>query len=131
MIYTIKQAAQKTNLTVHTLRYYDKEELLPFVERDAVGNRFFTENDMEWIGLICCLKNTGMPIKQIKRYIQWCFEGDHTLKMRKQMFIDHRSEVLRQIDELKQNLTKIEYKIAHYDAIQVQIEDKSCHSIAK
>lgn len=131
MVYTIKQAAQKVNLTVHTLRYYDKEELLPFVERDATGNRFFTENDMEWLGLICCLKNTGMPIKQIKAYIQKCFEGDHTFGTRKEILTNHRNEVLRQIDELTQNLSKIEYKIAHYEAIQVQVEDKQAYPIAK
>ncbi|MBC7960183.1 MAG: MerR family transcriptional regulator [Vallitaleaceae bacterium] len=124
MIYTIKQAAEKVHLTVHTLRYYDKEELLPFVERDSAGNRFFTDNDMEWLGLICCLKNTGMSIRQIKNYIQECFEGDQTLETRKQLLIDHREEVLRQMDELRMNLQKIEYKIAHYQSIQVHVENK-------
>ncbi len=47
MEYTIKQAAAKSNLTTHTLRYYDKEGLLPFVERDSSGNRLFTDNDIE------------------------------------------------------------------------------------
>ncbi len=124
MIYTIKQAAEKVHLTVHAIRYYDKEELLPFLERDASGNRFFTDNDIEWLSLICCLKNTGMPIKQIKEYIQACFEGDHTLEARKQLLIAHREKVLKEMDELKMNLSKIDYKITHYAAIQIKVEEK-------
>lgn len=129
--YTIKQVAEKVNLTVHTLRYYDKEGLLPFVERDYNGNRFFTENDMEWLAVICCLKNTGMPIRQIKKYIQWCLIGDETLEFRRHMLIDHRQEVIKQIIELKNNLEKIDWKINHYDTIgKIQIEDKQIHTAA-
>jgi DNA-binding transcriptional MerR regulator len=117
MTYTIKQAAEKVNLTIHTLRFYDKEGLLPFVKRDRTGNRIFTDSDLEWLGLICCLKNTGMPIKQIRTYIQWCLEGDRSVNLRRQMLIDHRQAVIEQIDELKRNLEAIDYKIAHYTTL--------------
>lgn len=115
MEYTIKQAAEKMCLTAYTLRYYDKEGLLPFVERDTAGNRLFKENDIEWLGLICCLKNTGMPIKQIKKFLQMSLVGDQSLETRRQMLIDHRREVLDQIDELHHNLEKIDHKINHYN----------------
>ncbi len=115
MNYTIREVAEKFNLTEYTIRYYDKEGLLPFIERNKSGNRIFTDSDMEWLNLICCLKNTGMQIKQIKQYIAWCMEGEETLEIRRQMFIDHRKEVLKQIDELKKNLTMIDYKIKYYD----------------
>ena len=101
--------------STHTLRYYEKEGLLPFINRDHTGNRSFNEDDLEWLSVICCLKNTGMPIKQIKQYIHWCLEGDHTMEDRKQMLIEHRREVLQQINELTHNLEKIDYKISHYD----------------
>ncbi len=114
MKYTIKQASAKTNLTAYTLRYYDKEGLLPFVERDSSGNRLFTDNDIEWLGLICCLKNTGMPIRQIKRFIQSTLQGDHTLENRVEMLLQHRQEVLKQIEELNKNLEKINHKIDYY-----------------
>lgn len=114
MEYTIKQAAEKMHLTAYTLRYYDKEGLLPFVERDSLGNRLFTENDIEWLGLICCLKNTGMPIRQIKKFIQGTLEGDHTLESRMEMLLEHRKDVLKQIEELNKNLEKINCKIEHY-----------------
>ena len=114
MEYSIKQAAEKMCLTAYTLRYYEKEGLLPFVERDAAGYRLFTENDIEWLGLICCLKNTGMPIRQIKEFIKCVLEGDQTLETRRQILVDHRKEVLGQIDELNHNLEKINHKIKYY-----------------
>ncbi|OPX46054.1 HTH-type transcriptional regulator AdhR [Ruminiclostridium hungatei] len=114
MEYTIKQAAEKMNLTAYTLRYYDKEGLLPFVERDSAGNRLFTENDIEWLGLICCLKNTGMPIRKIKKFIQGALEGEHTLQSRVEMLLEHRNAVLKQMEELNKNLEKINHKINYY-----------------
>lgn len=115
MRYSISQVAEKFNLTPHTIRYYDKEGLLPFIDRTKAGNREFSDSDLDWLKLICCLKNTGMPIKQIKRYIQWCLQGDDTLEIRRQMFLDHRKEVLKQMEDLKENLKTIDYKLSLYD----------------
>lgn len=117
MVYTIGQVAEKFDLTAHTIRYYDKEGLLPFVERNKAGNREFSESDFDWLKLICCLKNTGMPIKQIKQYIEWCVQGDITLEIRRQMYLDHRKEVLKQMDDLKENLKTIDHKLEFYDTI--------------
>lgn len=75
MTYTIAQAAQRCGLTVHTLRYYEKEGLLPYVERTAGGNRMFKEDDFKWLNTINCLKDTGMPIKKIKEFIDYCMQG--------------------------------------------------------
>ncbi len=114
-MYTINEVAQKCDLSAHTLRFYDKEGLLPFVSRTPSGIRSFSERDLELIKLICCLKNTGMPIKEIKRYIDMVMEGAVTVETRRQMMVDHRKEVLRQIDELKKNVNLIDLKIAFYD----------------
>jgi DNA-binding transcriptional MerR regulator len=114
MGYSIAEVAEKTHLTTHTLRYYEKEGLLPFVDRSDSGNRDFKEKDLEWLELICCLKNTGMPIKQIREYIQLCLRGDNTLDIRKEIFIKHREEVMRQMNELQKNLDKINCKINFY-----------------
>lgn len=115
MRYSISQVAEKFDLTPHTIRYYDKEGLLPFIDRTKAGNREFSDSDLDWLKLICCLKNTGMPIKQIKQYIQWCLQGDDTLEIRRQMFLDHRKEVLKQMEDLKENLKTIDYKLSLYD----------------
>lgn len=114
-MYTINEVARICDISAYTLRFYDKEGLLPFVSRNKSGNREFTDKNLEMIKLICCLKNTGMPIKEIKQYIDLCMQGKETAPARKQIMADHRQEVLRQIAELKKNLNIIELKIAFYD----------------
>lgn len=114
-MYTINEVAEKCDLSVHTLRFYDKEGLLPFITRNKSGNREFSEQSLDLIRLICCLKNTGMPIKEIKQYIDLVMEGDPTNEVRRQLIVDHRKEVVRQINDLKKNLNLIDLKISHYD----------------
>ena len=116
MGYSIAEVAEKTQLTAHTLRYYEKEGLLPFINRSNSGNRDFKDTDLEWLELICCLKNTGMPIKKIKEYIGLCLKGDNTLDVRREIFTKHREEVINQIAELHKNLDKINWKINYYDS---------------
>lgn len=114
-VYTIKQVSQKTSLSVYTLRYYDKEGLLPFVERSETGIRQFTDADLEWLSTICCLKDTGMPLKKIKEYIDLFLEGTSTLETRRQIFIDHRVKLLQKIEALEKNLELVEHRIQFYD----------------
>ncbi|WP_296557599.1 MerR family transcriptional regulator [uncultured Acetobacterium sp.] len=115
MIYTIAQAAAKANLTTHTLRYYDKEGLLPFIERNNSGNRVFKDKDFESLSLINCLKNTGMSIKDIKTYMDWCTEGDASLNNRLDVFIKQKDVILEKINELKNHMNTINHKIQYYE----------------
>ncbi|MDK2866086.1 MAG: hypothetical protein PWP51_1574 [Clostridiales bacterium] len=112
--YSISEAAEKVHLTAHTLRYYDKEGLLPFVNRTENGIRCFSESDLETLELINCLKATGMPIKDIKRFMDWCVEGDSRLEERYQLFLERRESVLKQISELLEALERIEHKCWYY-----------------
>jgi DNA-binding transcriptional MerR regulator len=113
--YSINEIANLFGLTAHTLRYYDKEGLLPFIDRDPSGNRIFTEKDLEWLTMICCLKDTGMPIKEIKQYADWCAKGMGTLEERKDMLTKHRLNVVKQMEALQKNLDLIDSKIAVYN----------------
>ena len=70
--YTIGEVAKMYGIAPSALRYYDKEGLLPFIERTEGGARLFKEEDLEWLTTIECLKDTGMPIKMIKQFIDWC-----------------------------------------------------------
>ncbi|GFZ33610.1 MerR family transcriptional regulator [Clostridium zeae] len=115
-MYTINEVADICNISPHTIRFYDKEGLLPFVSRNSSGSRQFSDSDLNVIKLICCLKNTGMQIKDIKNYIDLVMQGPQTNSQRKQIMIDHRKEVLNQIDNLKKNLNIIDLKIALYDS---------------
>jgi DNA-binding transcriptional MerR regulator len=115
MIYSIKEVANKFGLSIHTLRYYDKEGLMPFIERDKSGNRVFTEKDLNWVAMVCCLKDTGMSIKDIKQYADWCTRGMQTIDERKAMLTAHRQEVMKQIEDLRKNIELIDSKITIYD----------------
>lgn len=114
MTYTIKDVAKLTGLSIFTIRFYDKEGLLPFVSRNKSGVRVFTESDMKQIMTICCLKNTGMQIKDIKKYIDYCMEGAETINSRKELFIEHRHEIIEQINTLNENLKLIDTKLEIY-----------------
>ncbi|OCT13462.1 MerR family transcriptional regulator [Paenibacillus pectinilyticus] len=114
-MYTINEVAVICDLSVHTLRYYDKEGLLPFISRNKSGNREFTEQSLGLIKIICCLKNTGMPIKHIKQYVDLCMVGETKVDDRKKMLVEHRREVAKQMDEMRKNLNIIDLKIALYE----------------
>jgi DNA-binding transcriptional MerR regulator len=112
--YSISEVANELNLTVYTLRYYDKEGLMPFVERTASGTRLFKETDIGALKVIECLKATGMPIKEIKNFIDWCSDGDSTLQQRYDMFVERKALVEAQMEELKKTMELIEHKCLYY-----------------
>ena len=116
MGYTIKQVAERLDLTAYTLRYYEKEGLLPFIERNGNGNRIFNENDVEWVMLICCLRDTGMSVGEIKRYVDLCMEGNTTIETRRQIILQHKCAVEGKIKQLNDYLVKINKKLGCYDA---------------
>ena len=87
MSYTIKEAAEIMNVTPTTLRYYDKQGLLPFMERRESGYRIFSENDILMLRVIECLKKSGMPIKDIRQFTEWVLQGDASLQERYHMFL--------------------------------------------
>ena len=124
--YSIGQAAEKTGLSPHTLRYYEKEGLLPFLQKSASGLRVFSQNDLNWLAMIECLKETGMPIKGIKQYIDWFIEGDNTLPQRLDMFKLQEKKIKEQLMQLQKNLDKIRYKIKLYtEAVRVGSLEKA------
>ena len=100
MSYTISEAAQKTGLPPSTIRYYDKEGLLPNIKRKN-GIRVFEDMDLRLMGLLTCLKNTGMPIKRIRDYVELTSKGDDTLRERYEIIKAQRQFVLDQILDFK------------------------------
>ncbi|TDL31987.1 MerR family transcriptional regulator [Jeotgalibacillus sp. S-D1] len=122
--YSISEAANELNLTAYALRYYDKEGLIPFVERTASGTRRFKEADLDALKIIECIKSTGMPIKEIKHFIDWCLEGDATLQQRYEMFVERKARVEAQMEEMKKTLEIIEHKCSYYKtALEAGTED--------
>jgi DNA-binding transcriptional MerR regulator len=114
LFFTIKEVSEKTGLPPHVLRYYESEGLLPSVGRSRNGIRRYSENDLEWLGLICCLKNTGMSIKQIKNFVELSLRGDETLKERCELLREHKQAVETQIQEMQKHLRKVTHKIEYF-----------------
>lgn len=112
--YSIKEAAKIMNISTSTIRYYDKEGLLPFIERSESGYRSFSENDLTMLQIILCLKRTGMPIKEIRQFIEWIQQGDATLKERYDMFLERKHIVEAQIADLQATLDTINHKCQYY-----------------
>lgn len=115
MPYTVGEMAKQIGVAPSTLRYYDKEGLLPFVERSGGGIRLFKDSDREWLAVIECLKKTGMPIREIKRFVDLCHEGDATIDERLQLIKRRRDAVLKQMESLNETLSLLEYKRWYYE----------------
>lgn len=122
-MYTVGEMAKKIGVAPSTLRYYDKEGLLPFIQRTNGGIRRFQEEDLEWLLIIDCLKKTGMPIKEIKQFIDWCMQGDSTIAQRLELIKRRKDAVLQQLDELHYTLETLEYKVWYYETAQ---QARSC-----
>lgn len=120
MFYTVGEIAKRMNVAPSTLRYYDKEGLLPFVERSDGGIRMFSDSDFEWLSIIECLKATGMPIKEIRLFIDWCMQGDATITQRKQLIEKQREVVIEQMRQMELTLEMLNYKRWYYETAEKQ-----------
>lgn len=118
MAYTVGEMANIMGVPASTLRYYDKEGLLPFVERTSGGIRMFKEQDYEWMKIIECMKRAGMPIKDIRDYIELAFEGDATIHERLQLFQNQKRLVQEQMKSLQHTLDVLDYKCWYYETAE-------------
>lgn len=109
MEYSIGEFSNLTGLGIHTLRYYEHENLI-IPSRNTSNKRRYSDRDVAWIDFIKRLKDTGMPIKEIKRYAELRTAGDPTLNERLEMLIQHRQALYRQIEQLQEHQTKLERK---------------------
>ncbi|WP_299446799.1 MerR family transcriptional regulator [uncultured Phascolarctobacterium sp.] len=114
MFYTIGEMAKIVNVPPSTLRYYDKEGLLPFVERTDGGIRMFKESDYEGLCIINCLKNSGMPLKDIKNFMQMVSQGDASIESRLELIEKQRERVLQDLEKIQQLLKILDYKVWYY-----------------
>lgn len=115
MYYTVCEVAKRLNLSPHTIRFYSKEGLLDFVERDQNGNRIFKESDFERLFIIASLKRAGMTIKQIREFTILCDQGDSTIAQRLKIIMDQKESVEEQITELQDALDVLKYKTWLYE----------------
>lgn len=109
---TIQEVAERTGLSVHTLRYYEKIGLLARVERaESSGHRRYNAADLDWLALMLCLRDSGMGIKQMQEYAILCRQGDEAGLDRLHFLQAHRQQVIEHIQDLQNDLAVIEKKI--------------------
>lgn len=111
MVYTIKQVADKFHMTTQAVRYYEKVGLLPNQKRDDNGIRLFEEDDIEWLSMLRCLRDTGMNIRELQEYVRLFKQGNKTIEQRKCILENHKKRIEKNIDSLKCNLLAVDYKI--------------------
>lgn len=97
-----------------TLRYYDKAGLLPFVKKNQAGRRVFTEDDLGYIEVIDCLKRSGIPVKEIAKFMDWCVEGDKSLPQRYAFMVEQEIALEKKIIELQAQLDFLRWKKWYY-----------------
>lgn len=114
--HSIGKVAEETGLSIHTLRYYEKEGILPPIKRNEFGTRVFDEDDMEWLEFACCLRNTGMTIEEMKTFAQLTLQGENTIPSRVDLLNRQKERVMNQVSQLTTYLSMIEHKLEKYGA---------------
>ena len=128
-MYTIGQVAEMFDLPISTLRYYDKQGLFPQLIRES-GIRKFSENEIEALRVIECLKKSGLEIKDIKLFMDWCAEGPATYADRFQLIRNQKERVEAEIKQLHNTLDMLKFKCWYYSkAMEDGNEDTAKASI--
>lgn len=126
MAYTIKEVEKITNVSCHTLRYWAKCGLFSHIERDDNGYRYFSERDLQWVGLAQCMRETGMSIARVREFVELCKLGDASLPARIEMLREQRGEILRTLEAYGKALECLDKKI---DTLEKK--DKNHTSVGK
>lgn len=119
-LYSIQQITEITGLSAHTLRYYEKIGLVQDIYRDAKGYRQYTETDILWLDFLMRLKETGMPIREMKKFADLRSEGETTVSLRKELLEHHYQYVQSQIRQQQHHLAKIVDKVQYYATLEEQ-----------
>lgn len=113
-MYTIGQVSKMFGLPISTLRYYDKEGLFPNIKRTS-GIRKFDEKELEALRVIECLKKSGLEIKDIKQFMEWCTQGSDTYAQRRELFVKQRENVKNEIEKMNRVLDMLNFKCWYYE----------------
>ena len=119
--YTIQEAALGLNVSAHTLRYYEKIGLLPAIQRGESGRRNYTEEDLGWVYWLKLLRESGMSIRAMKRYVEITRAGEHTINERCVMLEEHRNQLRAHIEKLQGYLKRLEQKVEFYQGYKTRI----------
>ena len=113
-MYSAKEAAEITGLSTATLKYYEREKLIPQITRTDQKYRQYTDTDIEWIKMIQCMRMANIPIRSIKQYVELLIQGGKTLKQRSDMVQGHIKDIENQITNLQNALILTQKKLIFY-----------------
>ncbi len=109
-MYTIKEVAEKMDVSEHTLRFWAKSGLFPFVKRNRNNVRIFSDDDLAWVRMVKCLRSVGTDNKAVKKYVDLCVKGDSTLKERFEIIHATKLKAQQQLIDIKNQLDMLNYK---------------------
>ncbi|MEM8859134.1 MAG: MerR family transcriptional regulator [Chloroflexota bacterium] len=112
--YSIGETSRQTGLSIDTLRYYERIDLLVDIDRNGSGHRSYDEDDLGWLNLLVCLRETGMPIADMVCFAELVRQGEESIEDRLTLLNTHRKNVLSKINQMQKKLTVIDKKIEHY-----------------
>lgn len=121
---TIAEVSKKFILTIDTLRYYERIGLIPAVPRTKGGIRDYGENECNWIEFIKCMRAAGLPIEALIEYVGLFQQGEKTLEARKEILVEQRKLLAARINEMKETLNRLDYKIEIYEKCVVKNQKK-------
>ncbi len=116
----ISEAAATCGLTIDTIRYYEKSKMLPEIRRTTDGRRDFSKTDIEWLTLLYWLRETGMPLKQMRRFTALAKADGETAPERRQVLLQHAAELRRRQELLNKCQSVLAIKIASYDTVDTE-----------
>ena len=116
-MYSAKEAAEITGLSTATLRYYEREKLIPQITRTDQKYRQYADTDIEWIKMIQCMRMANIPIRSIKQYVELLIQGGKTLKQRYDMVQGHIKDIENQITNLQNALILTQKKLIFYEEL--------------
>lgn len=128
-MYTIGQVSEMFGLPISTLRYYDKEGLFPNMRRVS-GIRRFDDREIEAIRVIECLKRSGMEIKDIKRFMEWCVQGRETYPQRRALFLKQKEQVEAELERMNRVLDMLKFKCWYYEQAIADGGEERLHAMA-
>lgn len=115
--YSIDQAAEKMNISKHTLRYYEREGLLPEIAKAANGHRRYSDEDLGWVKFLQLLRGTGMPIREMKDFVKLTWAGDHTIAQRVEVLTRYRVALAARMEADREHMAFLEHKIEYYAGV--------------
>jgi DNA-binding transcriptional MerR regulator len=112
---TIKEVCEKFDITPDTLRYYERVGVIPEVNRTPGGIRDYNEEDIAWVENAVCMRSAGVPVEMLIEYVKLYQQGDETLEARKNLLMETKNEVQKQLDKYQATMNKLNFKISRYE----------------